>query len=128
MGEGAPLLDPTTVAQALLTAPETLLPWTHSLRRATITDAADAAAAADAATAAKPADRQLHGRVSISGEMSAGGAADIGEPVGGWVYSYGGGDGSAIVFDDSFEHEVYHRGSADRFVVLVVLQHPSVGQ
>ena len=28
------------------------------------------------------------------------------EPVGGWIRSYGGGDGYTIVFDDSFEHEV----------------------
>lgn len=40
------------------------------------------------------------------------------------VLSYGGGDGSPVVFDDSFEHFVEHKGQADRFVVLAVLQHP----
>jgi len=34
------------------------------------------------------------------------------------------GDGNAIVFDDSYEHEVYHGGENDRFVLLVVLAHP----
>ena len=43
-----------------------------------------------------------------------------------WVESYGGGDGNAIVFDDSFEHEVKHRGEEDRYVLLIVLRHPDV--
>ena len=34
------------------------------------------------------------------------------------------GDGNAIVFDDSYEHEVYHSGDKDRFILLVVLAHP----
>ena len=34
--------------------------------------------------------------------------------------------GGAIVFDDSFEHEVAHSGPADRFVLLVVLNHPDL--
>lgn len=42
------------------------------------------------------------------------------------VMSYGGGDGSPIVFDDSFEHHVYHEGANDRFVVLAVLAHPDL--
>jgi hypothetical protein len=33
-------------------------------------------------------------------------------------------DGNAIVFDDSFEHEVYHAGKKDRYILLVVLAHP----
>ena len=41
---------------------------------------------------------------------------------GGWR-GYGG-DGNAIVFDDSFEHEVRHKGKEDRFILLVVLAHP----
>ena len=40
------------------------------------------------------------------------------------VESYGGGDGSVIVFDDSFEHSVYHGGSQDRFVLVAVFAHP----
>lgn len=40
------------------------------------------------------------------------------------VTSYGGGDGSVIVFDDSFEHSVYHAGKQDRFVLVAVLAHP----
>lgn len=43
---------------------------------------------------------------------------------GGWVDSYGQGDGHAIIFDDSFEHEVRHDGMRDRYVLLVVLKHP----
>ena len=35
-------------------------------------------------------------------------------------------DGRAIVFDDSFEHEVIHTGKRDRYVVLIVLKHPDV--
>ena len=33
-------------------------------------------------------------------------------------------DGNAIVFDDSYEHEVYHGGEKDRYILLVVLAHP----
>eukprot|EP00977_Amphora_coffeiformis_P022382 scaffold10856_cov229-Amphora_coffeaeformis.AAC.33 len=40
------------------------------------------------------------------------------------VESYGGGDGSVIVFDDSFEHSVYHAGKQDRFVLVTVFAHP----
>lgn len=40
------------------------------------------------------------------------------------VESYGGGDGSVIVFDDSFEHSVYHAGKQDRFVLVAVFAHP----
>lgn len=42
------------------------------------------------------------------------------------VASYGGGNGHPIVFDDSYEHHVYHEGSQDRFVVLAVLGHPDL--
>ena len=45
-----------------------------------------------------------------------------------WVKSYGNGDGNAIVFDDSFEHEVKHTGERDRYVLLIVLRHPSLSQ
>ena len=34
--------------------------------------------------------------------------------------------GGVIVFDDSFEHEVSQTGTADRLVLLVVLNHPDV--
>ena len=46
----------------------------------------------------------------------------------GWVSHYGGSgeDGQAIVFDDSFEHEVVHTGEADRYVLLLVLKHPDI--
>ena len=40
--------------------------------------------------------------------------------------SYKKGDGHAVVFDDSFEHEVIHDGSDDRYVILIVLKHPSL--
>jgi hypothetical protein len=40
------------------------------------------------------------------------------------VNNYDGGDGHAIVFDDSFEHSVYNGGKEDRFVVWAVLTHP----
>ena len=32
-----------------------------------------------------------------------------------------------MVFDDSFEHEVVHGGSADRVVLYAVLHHPDLG-
>ena len=55
------------------------------------------------------------------------GAEGIEFTVGGkMVKSYDGGDGNAIVFDDSFEHSVYHGGEQDRFVVLAVLAHPGL--
>ena len=44
------------------------------------------------------------------------------------VESYGGGDGSVIVFDDSFEHSVYHAGKRDRFVLVAVFAHPETVQ
>ena len=37
-------------------------------------------------------------------------------------------EGKAIVFDDSFEHEVVHGGGADRFVLYAVLHHPDLGE
>lgn len=36
-------------------------------------------------------------------------------------------EGRAMVFDDSFEHEVVHGGTADRFVLYAVLHHPDLG-
>ena len=33
-------------------------------------------------------------------------------------------EGECIVFDDSFEHEVWHEGSADRVVLLINFWHP----
>jgi hypothetical protein len=42
------------------------------------------------------------------------------------VKNYGDGDGHAIVFDDSYEHSVYHGGDQDRFVVRAVLAHPEL--
>ena len=35
-----------------------------------------------------------------------------------------GNDGNAIIFDDSYEHEVHHGGDKDRYILLVVLSHP----
>ena len=32
--------------------------------------------------------------------------------------------GKPVLFDDSYEHEVIHAGSEDRFVVLCILHHP----
>lgn len=55
------------------------------------------------------------------------GAEGIEFTVGGQtVKNYGDGDGNAIVFDDSYEHSVYHGGDQDRFVVLAVLAHPEL--
>ena len=55
------------------------------------------------------------------------GAAGIDFTVGGQtVKNYKGGDGHAIVFDDSYEHSVYHAGDQDRFVVLAILAHPDL--
>ena len=42
------------------------------------------------------------------------------------VKDNGGGDGHAIVFDDSFEHSVSHGGSSDQFIVQAILSHPGV--
>lgn len=35
-----------------------------------------------------------------------------------------GGDGHAIVFDDSFQHSVYHGGKETRYVLFAMLRHP----
>ncbi|CAE7949468.1 ASPH [Symbiodinium sp. KB8] len=35
-----------------------------------------------------------------------------------------GGDGHAIVFDDSFEHSVYHAGKERRYILFAMLRHP----
>ena len=35
-------------------------------------------------------------------------------------------EGKCLVFDDSFEHEVWHRGKSSRFVLLVDLWHPDI--
>ena len=45
--------------------------------------------------------------------------------VGDEARSYGG-DGHAIVFDDSFEHHVRHDGAEDRYVLFAILKHPDV--
>ena len=34
--------------------------------------------------------------------------------------------GECLVFDDSFEHEVWHEGGADRIVLICDMWHPSV--
>ena len=36
-------------------------------------------------------------------------------------------EGRAMVFDDSFEHEVVHSGEQPRFVLYAVLHHPDLG-
>ena len=53
------------------------------------------------------------------------GAEGVEFTVGGEPRGYGG-DGKAIVFDDSFEHRVQHRGSQDRYVLYAVLKHPGL--
>ena len=45
--------------------------------------------------------------------------------VGDEARSYGG-DGHAIVFDDSFEHHVRHDGAEDRYVLFAILKHPDL--
>lgn len=37
-------------------------------------------------------------------------------------------EGKVMVFDDSFEHEVWHRGMTDRIVLILDLWHPAVPQ
>ena len=32
----------------------------------------------------------------------------------------------AMVFDDSFEHEVWHRGDKDRYVLYLTVHHPDL--
>jgi len=53
------------------------------------------------------------------------GSAGVVFTVGGEARGYGG-DGQALVFDDSFEHHVHHGGAADRYVLYVVLKHPDL--
>ena len=67
---------------------------------------------------------QARNAVGVDGDLAPGASEEA--MGGGWVRSYGRGDGHAIVFDDSFEHEVIHEGSAERFIVLVVLAHPDL--
>ena len=35
-------------------------------------------------------------------------------------------EGECLVFDDSWEHEVHHRGDADRVVLLINFWHPEL--
>lgn len=35
--------------------------------------------------------------------------------------------GKAFIFDDSFEHEVWHRGTEDRYVLYMTVHHPDLG-
>jgi hypothetical protein len=37
-------------------------------------------------------------------------------------------EGEVLVFDDSFEHEVYHKGTKDRVVLMIDLWHPSINK
>lgn len=53
------------------------------------------------------------------------GSEGVAFTVGNETRSYGG-DGHAIVFDDSFEHKVEHDGSHDRVVLFALLQHPDL--
>jgi hypothetical protein len=45
--------------------------------------------------------------------------------VGGVTKQNYGGDGSPIIFDDSFEYSIKHNGSKDMYMVLAVLAHPA---
>ena len=44
----------------------------------------------------------------------------VGDEVGGWA------EGRVTAFDDSFEHEVYHRGQHRRVVLLLHIDHPNL--
>lgn len=35
-------------------------------------------------------------------------------------------EGKVMIFDDSFEHEVWHRGTLPRLVLIVDVWHPEV--
>ena len=37
-------------------------------------------------------------------------------------------EGKATVFDDSFEHEVWHRGAGPRVVLIVDVWHPQLSE
>ena len=37
-------------------------------------------------------------------------------------------EGKCLVFDDSFEHEVWHRGASRRVVLLLNIWHPDITQ
>lgn len=42
--------------------------------------------------------------------------------------NFGGDEGSPIVFDDSFEHEVQHNGASEAYFVQAVLAHPAAAK
>lgn len=44
----------------------------------------------------------------------------VGDEVGGWE------EGRVTAFDDSFEHEVFHRGKHRRVVLLIHIDHPNL--
>ena len=44
----------------------------------------------------------------------------VGEEVRGWAA------GKCLIFDDSFEHEVWHDGDAERIVLICDLWHPQL--
>ncbi len=37
-------------------------------------------------------------------------------------------EGQVLVFDDSFEHEVWHNGTSDRIILSIDVWHPAVTQ
>ena len=45
---------------------------------------------------------------------------EVGEEWRGWQ------EGECIVFDDSWEHEVFHKGNSDRIVLLINFWHPDL--
>lgn len=59
-------------------------------------------------------------------QLALRGSDGVAFTVGGETRGYGG-DGRALVFDDSWEHHVQHRGAEERFVLYAVLKHPDVG-
>ena len=60
---------------------------------------------------------------STNQKDSSGGRFDFDD---GGTYSGGWEEGKAILFDDSFEHEVHNRCGMSRAVLQVVIRHPSL--
>ena len=76
-------------------------------------------------TTIKPHCAAVNDRVRVHLALSVPDGADIGIRVAGEERRWE--EGQMLVFDDSFEHDVWHRGAAgDRLVLIIDLRHPDL--
>jgi tetratricopeptide (TPR) repeat protein len=67
-----------------------------------------------------------HTNAQLTMHLNLQGCQGVELTVGGAIAKNTGKDGHAIVFDDSFEHSIYHGGTQDCYLVKAVLAHPDL--